>query len=388
MNIISTTKVIEPFHISSVENGFEHQELFTLRTVQSVEMFIKRSKPRMEAFFEDNVLEASFENFYCPIENHYTLNGDGLLSICMRVLDNDKGKHKIYIYDHTTNKLRFLGNIPRHAFVVDIDQSVFDHDDSVFVEGVIGALTQDSKYVVVLAYSTDLLTVNVFDVVNTSCLLEINCSDIEFLRCRPLGIALNPQGIPQGRFQVAIQNDDMEIRLWEGATLSEYAAKLEDVDSCVEYQRGIINARDSTLKFSPDGRLLCVLAYFPDESTCKCVILDAETLEPFCLMNYGFACSDMYRVFPCFTFCSSKFAILSIEHDRDFYDLEKYKYLYFEIPPRMDSLKQLCKFTILKNVHISMLKTLPLPADLLTFLGVKNALSKSLAFQKKRCVLM
>jgi hypothetical protein len=353
-------------------------------------MFIERSRARMEAYFEDNALEASYENFYCPTENYYTLNGDGLLSICMRAHDSDKKKHhKICIYDHMTNKLRFLGNIPRHLFVDEFDQSVFFYDDPKFVEGVIGALTHDSRYVIVLAYSTVLLTVNIFDIFNTSCLLEIDCSEIGFLRCCPTGIALNPQGVLQSHFQVAIQNDDMEIRLWEATTHSEYAAKLEDLQPCVGYGKNIINARDSTLKFSPNGRLLCVPAYFPDQKTCKCIILDAKSLEPFCVMPHGLMCGDMYSVFPCFTSCGSKFAMMSVEHDRDYYDLEKYKYLYFEIPPKMESLKELCKSTILKSVNMSMLEKLPLPSDLITFLGGNTSnMYGNLVVEKKHCRLM
>ena len=354
-------------------------------------MYIERSRPLMEAYFEDNVLEASFENFCCPAENYYTLNGDGLLSVCMRAHDSDKKKHhKICIYDHKTNKLRYLGNIPRHTFVDEFDKSIFNYDDPEFVEGVIGALTHDSRYVVVLAYSTAQLTLNVFDILNSSCLLENDCSEIGFLRCRPLGIALNPQGVLQGRFQVAIQNDNMEIRVWEATTHSQHAAKLEDARPCLGYERRIINARDSTLKFSPNGRLVCIPAYFPDQKSCKCVILDAESLEPFCLMTYGFMNSEMYSIFPCFTSCGSKFAMLSVEHENDYYDLEKYKYLYFEIPPRIECLKELCKSTILKSVHISMLEKLPLPSELITFLG-GNSTSSMLAnhdVEKKHCTLM
>jgi hypothetical protein len=80
---------------------------------------------------------------------------------------------------------------------------------------------------------------------------------------------------------------------------------------------------------------------------------------------------------------------MSVEHDRDYYDLEKYKYLYFEIPPKMESLKELCKSTILKSVHISMLERLPLPSDLITFLGGNTSNTYgNLVVEKKHCRLM
>ena len=104
------------------------------------------------------------------------------------------------------------------------------------------------------------MTLNVFDIVNASCLLEIDCSDVGFLRCCPTGTALNLQGIMEGRFQVAIQNRNVEICVWEAmCTL------------CIE---GIVN-----------GWFLCVAAYFPEEKKWKCVILDIESLEPFCMMS-------------------------------------------------------------------------------------------------------
>lgn len=127
----------------------------------------------MKAYLEDNVFEASFENSDIPTENYFTLNGDGLISVCMRVYDSNKKKHhRICIYDHAADELKFLGNIPRHTFNGEFDNFFFADDDLKFVEGVIGELTHDSRFVIVLAYSRGLLTVNVFDICNTTCLLD------------------------------------------------------------------------------------------------------------------------------------------------------------------------------------------------------------------------
>ena len=52
---------------------------------------------------------------------------------------------------------------------------------------------------------------------------------IEFLRGRPMGIVYRVSRILEGPFQVAIQNNDMKIRLWEARTHCEYGSKLEDV---------------------------------------------------------------------------------------------------------------------------------------------------------------
>ena len=177
----------------------------------------------------------------------------------------------------------------------------------------------------------------------------------------------------------------MEIRLWEATTGSERVTKLEDMSPCFGYRGRIINARESTLKFSPNGKLLCVPAYFPEEKKCKCVVLDTKNLEPLCLMAYGSMCYYMYCIFPCFTSCSSKFVMLSVEHENNYYDLEKYKYLYFAIPPTMESLKELCKFAILKYVPVPMLEKLLLPNDLITFLGGHMTSSNG---ERKHCMVM
>lgn len=43
------------------------------------------------------------------------------------------------------------------------------------------------------------------------------------------GLHIDFQGILESPFQVAIQNNDMKIRLGEARTRCEYGAKLEDV---------------------------------------------------------------------------------------------------------------------------------------------------------------
>ncbi len=177
--------------------------------------------------------------------------------------------------------------------------------------GVMGTLTHNSRYVVVFAYSRHLMTMNVFDLWNMCCIFETDCSEIEFLQCLPTGIAINPQEILQGRFEIAIQNGDMEIRLWEATTRSEKAAKLEDVRPCCPFQYCpiIVKSRESTLMFTPNGRLLCVMGYFLDENRVKCIFLDTKSLEPFCEMPFGLMYFDMYGMFPCFTSCGSKFVM-------------------------------------------------------------------------------
>ena len=396
--------MIEPFHIGSSTEGLKLSSLFSFHSLKSVKMFLKRYKPKMDALVIDRQHSTLLENFKHPIDNYATLNGDGLVSVCILCCRRDStvNQHEIAIYEHMTKKLKFLGKIPRHRFTHEFNEQIFVRrfDDELAdtladVEGVMGALTYNGRYVVVFAHSRQLMTMNVFDIWNMCCIFEIDCSEVEFLRCNPTGIALNPQEIPQGRFEVAIQNEKMEIRSWDATTRSERAAKLENVSSCCSgryrYDTTIVRSRESALMFTPNGSLLCVMGYFAGENTAKCIVLVAKSLEPLCVMSYGWMCFEIYGMFPCFSSCGSKFVIFSVENNDDYWDFKKYRYLYFTIPTRMESLKDLCKTTILQYVDIAKLDKLPLSIDLITFLGGNIASSDDemrSAMNKKRCTVV
>jgi hypothetical protein len=118
---------------------------------------------------------------------------------------------------------------------------------------------------------------NVFDIWNMCCIFEIDCSEIDFLRCHPTGIALNPQEVLQGHFEVAIQNEAMEIRLWEATTRSECVARLANVSPCCGYPYGatIARSRSSSLIFTPK---YLMIIYCVEENTAICILLDAKSL--------------------------------------------------------------------------------------------------------------
>ena len=355
-------------------------------------MFMERVKPKLKAL-KDRALSNPayvYENLNYPVDHHFTINGDGLLSVCMKVHDK-RGRHKICTYDHVAGQLKPLGSIPRHKFEQDVDASVVCMTDPAYTEGVLGSLTDDAEFVVILSHSEGLRVLSVFDIVNASCLLEKDCSGVEFLNCGPCGISIDRVGISRGRFKIAILNLDMEVRIWDATTLSESAVNLKGVSPSFGMRRYVINPRESAVKFSPDGRFLCVLSYYGEESQqCKCIVMDPLELEPFCAMEYPFMYPPMCSIFPAFSTSGSKFAMFACSHTKHLYDVDDYKLLFFEIPSRVETLKRMCRSTILKLANNSRLDKLPLPENLIAYLQDNCIIARGSSENDdtKRCRLM
>ena len=356
-------------------------------------MFMERVKPRLKALKDDAMLDPTYvyESPYYPVDNHFTINGDGLLSVCMKVHDK-RGRHKIFTYDHVTRQLKALGSIPRHKFKEDVDNSVICMNDPAFTEGVLGALTDDAQFVVILSHSKGLRVLSVFDIVNASCLLEKDCSGVDFLNCGPCGIAIDREGISRRRFKIAVLNLEMEVRVWDAKSFSESAVNLEKVLPSFGVNRYLINPRQCAIKFSPHGRFLCVQSYYGEEpKQCKCLVMDPLELEPLYAMEYPFMFPSMCSIFPAFSTCGSKFAMFVCSHtDNRIYDVDDYKLLFFEIPSRVETLKRMCRSTILKLVNNLTLDKLPLPENLIAYLqdNCTMARGSSENDDAKRCRLM
>ena len=321
----------------------------------------------MKALMDDD-FEGPYESPCYPVENYFALNGDGLLTVCMRVHDK-KNRHKITTYDHVTKKVKTLGYIPRHNFVGDVDNAVVCLNDPAFTEGVLGSVTQGCDFAVVLAHSTNLRTLCVFDIPNATCLLERDCSQLDFLKSGPTGIAINPKGVAHGQFKIAVLSQEMEVLLWDVTADAGSVLQLEDLLPSFWLSRYLINPRESAIKFSPDGRFITVLGYFRAEHHSVCILIDPIDLEPFCVMPYDVMYRPMCCIFPCFTKCGSKFAMFSCWNVRFDLNLNDYKLLFFEIPSRMQTLKELCRSSILALVDNSVLTKLPLPNDLIAYLN-------------------
>lgn len=386
---LSLATLVEPYHTCTFEDGLESGGVFPQRTIESFQMFMERVKPKMKAQLDNAVLDPSyvFENLCYPLDHQFTINGDGLLSVCMKVHDK-RGRHKISTYDHVTKELKNLGYIPRHKFEQDVDNAVICLQDPAYIEGVLGSLTDDCHFMVILSHSKDLRILSIFDLVNCTCLLEKNCSQVEFLNCCPTGISIYRDGIARGQFKIAVLNLEMEVRLWDVTTLAEHAIKLEGVQPSFNMGRFVINPRENAVKFSPDGRFLCVLAYIGDERGCACIVMDSLELEPFCIMQYPYMYRDMCSIFPAFSKCGSKFTMFACSNVSGIYNAEDYKLLFFEIPLRVQRLKDLCRSSILKLVNYPKLCKLPLSDNLIAFLQDSCIVANSSHNDEKRCNLM
>ena len=358
-------------------------------------MFMERVKPFMKALQDDAVLNPAyvFENLCYPLEDYFAINGDGLLSVCIKVNDK-KGRHKIVTYDHVTRELKPLGSIPRHKFERDVDDGVVCVNGPAYTEGVLGSLTDDAQFVVILSHSKGLRVLSVFDIVNATCLLEKNCSKVDFLNCGPCGISIDRDAITRGRFKIAILNLEMEVRVWDATTPAESAVKLEGGSPSFNMTKHLICPRESAVKFSTDGRFLCVLVGYYGEDHyrhhCACIVMDPFELEPLYAMEYPFMYQPMSSIFPAFSTCGSKLAMFACSHPNRVVDADDYKLLFFEIPLRVETLKRMCRSSILKLVNNSSLNKLPLSENLIAYLQDNCILARGSSENDdaKRCRLM
>jgi hypothetical protein len=383
-------EIINPYWTCSLEEGLASKDLFTPRTIESIKMFVKRLKPVMLAREARRIHRTSLpipsENLNQPVNDYRTLNGDGLISVCIRV--NDEARHHVIAtYDHITEELKQLGTIPRHRFIMSVDASVFCMDDPKYVEGVIGAMTHDAQFVAIFAHSKNLRVVSVFNIPNAVCLFEKNLSQSEFFQdCQPTGVALVPTGVSKTQFNIAVLSHNMEVRVWNTGNYMGRIVKLEGARSSFGLGLGVINHRESFLKFSPDGRYLCVLALV--DSMYMCIVMDAISLEALYKMPYDFTYGHLCCIFPCFTMCASRFVMFTPKEE-NYYDVASYQLHFFEIPQTVKCLKDLCRLSILRVVNWSNLSKLSLPQDLILFLtGSDHSIPVSDNLQKNQCHLM
>ena len=380
---------IEAYRSCSLKEGLDPSDLFTPRTCQSIWKLYKRLVPVMcniEGVRRSRqYVPIPCERFSEPVDNYRTLNGDGLISVCMKIND-DARRHEIVVFDHLTEELKQLGSIPRHRFNMSYDAFVFNMDDPQFVEGVIGALTHDAQFVVIYAHSKNLRVVSVFNIPNAVCLFEKNLSQSEyFADCKPTGVALVPSGPSKTEFSIAVLSKNMEVRVWNTADRTGRIVRLEDARPSFGLSLGVINARESFLKFSPDGRYLCVLAYVDSKSTC--VVMDGFSLQALFKMPYDFTYGPLCCIFPCFTPCGSKFAMF-LPNKENYYDIDNYQLHLYEIPRGLQCLKDLCRVSILATVDRSNLSKLSLPQDLIIFLTAGDCNVPILENPQKNCRLM
>ena len=372
---LSDTEIIQPYWSCSLEEGMS-TTAFTSRSCESIKLFLQRVRSRMDSKLYDIYPPLPGENMYYPLHNYAILNGDGLVSVCMKVHD-EAHRNEIALYDHVTKELKHIGHIPRHHFKMSIGTCIFSLDDPVFVEGVIGAITQDAQFAVILAHSENLCVLSVFNIPNALSLFEKDLSINEFGKdFQPTGVALVPTGVSESEFNIAALGYKMEVRVWNTRRCVGKVVKLEDARPSFGPSKSVINPRESALRFSPNGRYLCVLTYI--YSKCMCIVMDAISLQPLYKMPYSFTYDQLCSIFPCFTICGSRFAMFTPPELARYWDLDAYRLHFFRIPQAMLCLKDLCRLLLLSHVDRSNLSKLPLPRNLILFLvGGEGHVSES-----------
>lgn len=300
-------------------------------------------------------------------EGYLILNAsDSVFFLCMKVTPDVQG-YEIATYDEVTDGVKIVGYLPHHSYD---SRNVYDN--------ILGSLTEDRSFAVVLIQSTDnkSATVCVFDVANAICLLKKKCSEIGFLGCDLFDVTINPQAISQGQYRIAVLNkienfnSKMGVRIWDPVILGERCLPLK----CFWRIPGHMSprTRGSMVKFSPAARFLCVLGdiWYNRRPNSTCLLMDPVLLEPLYMVEYGVNhwLRPMCNVFPTFSTSGLKFALFNwtVENTND------PRLLFFEIPlnsREMQTLKELCRYFILSLViDDSKLIELPLPNTLIAYL--------------------
>lgn len=341
--------LLEPFQAhnlrnSAIEGAFESEGTFSSRSIQIAKMYIKA--------------KGGEKLFVKPPEGYLILSAsDSVFFLYMKVNPDVQG-YEISTYDDMTDNVKILGHVP-HSY----DSQKLHHN-------ILGSLTEDRNFAVVLKQSTEYksVTVCVFDVANAICLLTRECSEIGFVGCDLFGVAINPIALSQGQYRIAVlnkhENTDisrMGVRIWDPVTLGERYLQLKCFWGIPGQDKGIV-------KFSLAARFLCVLGEGYGHSYLTCLLLDPVLLEPLFMAEYGL--NHWYEpkcnVFPTFSTSGSKFALYNYTIEDRFNP----RLLFFEIPStEIQTLKELCRNFIV-NLVIDDFKLieLPLPKPLIAYL--------------------
>ena len=273
-------------------------------------------------------------------------------------------EREITLYDHTANVITLL----RYASPFQFPDLPSGHPFHFLCR-----LTQDGNYMVLLGpiYETVLKRTAIIDIYQVALPVQlifhkiIAESDGPFIGCNPIGIAMSQQSIAEGRYQLAILSQHMALILFNLMTLKSSTLRLKSVSAQYHTNFGVRNA--ACLTFSPDGQVLTMFCFMDDECTNACLIIDVGKLEPLFWIAAGECCHWQQWLFPMFSACGTKMVLstkLSGENDES-----KYELMFYDISLTNRSLKNLCRDVILEFVGPAVLHELPLPQDIIAFLG-------------------
>lgn len=313
------------------------------------------------------------QNGFIPHPGAYSVRvgGNGLLTILMSYYWNENDQNEIEFLDHATNECTFLGYFPTYGFSK-IDQGCCPRPPYLLCN-----LTQDGRHVVLfgpLRYTQSLHSpssqtpaIAIYKLTPPMQLYEKRFKNAPFIKRDPCGIAVSSPSILQGQYKVAIVTFKTAIILLDLLTLERSTLQLESVGLREQIiDRGEVG--ENCLDFSPDGRFLSLSCYMQTRTTHACLIIDVSTLEPLCFVPHERCLSWLRWLFPMFSVCGMKFVLSTYSDFENVYDESKYELRFFKISG-IQSLKVLCRVVILECVPPKLVDQLPLPQDMITFLG-------------------
>ena len=348
----------------------------TVYSVDSLKMGLRSLREHKESLLADDNPVPVRQNGFVPAEEFYSLRlgGNGLLTILMSYYGDEKDKHEIEFLDHATNECISLGYFPAYGFSK-IDQGCCPRPPYLLCN-----LTQDGRHVVLfgpLRYTQSLISssnttpvIAIYQLTPPMQLYEKRFKNTPFIKCDPCGIAVSSPSILQREYKVAIVTFNSAIILLDMLTLERSTLQLESVGLkeqliCYHYHGEL---GEKCLDFSPDGRFLSLSCYLQSSTTHACLIIDVSTLEPLCFAHHKIYYGWLRWLFPVFSVCGMKFVLSTISDFEDEHDESKYELRFFKISG-LQSLKVLCRVVILECVPPKLVDQLPLPQDMITFLG-------------------
>ena len=400
-----TSPFIKPYY-QCVHDKISQSDVILLdRSVQSLQMATQRLKDELTnipAGDDEFQIDDSFRrNGFKAPEDYVVIGGDGVVSICICMYQEENDKQEIITCDHTTQEKRLLGYLPLHGYYDNFGLIGGRWGCCVREPGILCQLSPSGDLAILLgprefahayARTDDAPVLLVYHIPTAKLLLEKNCKKLSFVKCDPIGISICPASVAKGEYRIVHISKSMEVYSWNARTERVISLQLESVSPCRFNSGSSRNPSDSCIKFSPDGRCLSVMCYVENETNCACVILNSATLEALCWMAFDEYNTWFRWLFPIFSACGTKIALSTYRESSNKYDLTKYLVVLHQLPIVDGTLKFLCRNVILQRVHPSLINQLPLPSDLIDFLTTGNThiapVSSMREKVRDRCVLI
>ena len=279
-------------------------QVLTPHSFNSLKVGLQSLKDNNERLATDRNPGPVRRNGFVPPREFYTpiVGGNGLITILMYYRSYQKeDEHEIKFLHHASNEVTSLGHFTAYGYS-QIDQGCCPRAPRLLC-----GLTQDGNYAVMLGplgYThqrspiTETPTVAIFQISPPLQLFEKRFTKAPFMKCAPIGIALDRSSIVHGQYRVLILTYKMAIICLNLITLERSVLQLESLKP----QPFLENC----ITLSSDGRLLTVFCCMQYESIFACLVIDVSTLEPLCWVDADRNLGWLRWIFPMFSACETK----------------------------------------------------------------------------------